>query len=254
MARSERSPSLITISEERGVRFLHFGSPWVQGAMRIARPWALELEYTRELMAPLLFRGPEWPRRVLQVGLGAGSITKFLHRHRPEAKVTVVEIDPEVVTAARLHFRLPDTGPTLRITLGDGAEHVAAKDRAYDLIVADGYDEKGRAGMLDSEPFYANCLRRLAPGGMLSVNLLTRTRGVKASVDRLRKAFDDRVLVLAPSEAGNTVAIASASERIDESFADLRKSAAWLKTTTGLDLAATVARLERSRGGERIAP
>jgi spermidine synthase len=37
----------IEISEERGVRYLHFGSPWVQGAMRIARPWALELEYTR---------------------------------------------------------------------------------------------------------------------------------------------------------------------------------------------------------------
>ena len=244
--------SLITISEERGVRFLHFGSPWVQGAMRIARPWALELEYTRELMAPLLFRGPDWPRRVLQVGLGAGSITKFLHRHRPLAKVTVVEIDPEVVTAARLHFRLPETGPTLRIALGDGAEHVAAKDRAYDLIVVDGFDEKGRPGMLDSDPFYANCRARLSEGGMLSVNLLTRTRGVKASVDRLRRAFDERVLVLPPSEAGNTVAMAAIGDAIDDSFATLRKSAARLKAATGLDLAATLARLERAHGGETI--
>jgi hypothetical protein len=41
----------IDISEQAGVRYLHFGSTWIQGAMRIARPWNLELEYTREMMA-----------------------------------------------------------------------------------------------------------------------------------------------------------------------------------------------------------
>ena len=241
----------ITISEERGVRFLHFGSPWIQGAMRIARPYALELEYTRELMFPLLLRGDPWPRRVLQVGLGAASVTKFLHRHRPEAKLTVIEIDPDVVVAARLHFRLPDEAPNLRIVIADAAEQLAAKDSRYDLIVVDGYDEKGRAGMLDSEPFYANCRRRLAREGILSVNLLTRTRGVKASVDRLKRTFDDRVLVLPPSEAGNTVAIATAGDRVDESFESLRQGAARLKAQTGLDLAPTLARLGQV-GGEGV--
>ena len=48
----------IDISEENGVRYLHFGSEWVQGAMRIRRPYALELAYTREMMAPLLFASP----------------------------------------------------------------------------------------------------------------------------------------------------------------------------------------------------
>src|SRR5688572_6765247 len=137
----------IEISEERGVRFLHFGSPWIQGAMRISRPWSLELEYTRDLMAPLLLRGgPEWPERVLQIGLGAASITRFLYRHRPAAKLTVVEIDPEVIAAARHHFRLPEENPQLRIVVADGHEHVAMKDRKYDLIVVDGYDYRGRAG------------------------------------------------------------------------------------------------------------
>ena len=46
----------IQVSEERGVRYLHFGSHWVQGAMRMSRPYALELEYTREMMLPLLLR------------------------------------------------------------------------------------------------------------------------------------------------------------------------------------------------------
>ena len=48
--------SSIEVSEEAGVRYLHFGSRWVQGAMRVQRPWALELEYTREMLLPLVLR------------------------------------------------------------------------------------------------------------------------------------------------------------------------------------------------------
>ena len=93
----------IEISEEAGVRTLHFGSDWIQGAMRIARPWNLELEYTREMMASLLLR--DAPRKVLLIGLGAASLTKFLYRHYPLAHLTVVEIEPAVVAAARQFFQ-----------------------------------------------------------------------------------------------------------------------------------------------------
>jgi spermidine synthase len=241
----------ITISEQRGVRFLHFGSPWIQGAMRIARPYALELEYTRELVFPLLLRGDGWPRSVLQVGLGAGSVTKFLLRHRPRARITVIEIEPMVVVAARAHFKLPEESANLRIQVGDAAEHVAESAARYDFIVVDGFDERGRAGMLDSEAFYMNCRDRLTREGMLSVNLLTRTRGVKPSVERLARAFGDRVLVLPPSEAGNTVALAAAGEPIAESLASVREAASRLKAQSGLDLAATLARLGRAMG-ERV--
>ncbi|MDD2948733.1 MAG: spermidine synthase, partial [Rugosibacter sp.] len=98
----------VDISEAAGVRYLHFGSEWVQGAMRIARPYALELDYTKEMMLPLLLRPDDWPRRVLLIGLGAASLTKFLWRYRPDAKLTVVEIDPQVEAVARQFFKLPD--------------------------------------------------------------------------------------------------------------------------------------------------
>ena len=98
----------IEISEEGGVRYLHFGSRWIQGAMRIARPYALELEYTRDMMVPLLLRrGAGWPRSVLQIGLGAASLTRFLHRYRPRAAQTIVEIEPRVIAAAVQSFKLP---------------------------------------------------------------------------------------------------------------------------------------------------
>src|SRR5207244_2261113 len=86
----------------------------------------------------------------------------------------------------------------------------------------DGFDEKGRSGMLDTLPFYLNCRERLTAEGMMAVNLLTRRKGVAASAERLRKAFDDRVRVLPPPEAGNTVALAAAGTPVCESFADRR--------------------------------
>jgi len=236
------------------VRYLHFGSELVQGAMRIARPWSLELEYTREMMLPLLLRADgRWPRSVLQVGLGSASITRFLHRHRPEAAITVVEIVPEVVAAARQFFKLPEEDERLRIEIADGHDYMARSRARFDFIAVDGFDEKGRSGMLDTLPFYLNCRERLTAEGMMAVNLLTRRKGVAASAERLRKAFDDRVRVLPPPEAGNTVALAAAGTPVCESFADLRAAARALKAQTGLDLQPTLARLVAACGGDHLA-
>ena len=243
----------ITISEERGVRYLHFGSPWVQGAMRISRPWALELEYTRDLMFPLLLRPADWPRTVLQVGLGSASVTKFLYRHRPEARITVVEILPEVVETARRYFRLPEDAARVRIELADGHDYIQKRGAKFDLVVVDGFDEKGRSGMLDTEGFYLACKSRLAREGMISVNLLTRRRGTDASEARIRKAFDGRAIRLPPSEAGNTVVIAATGAGIRTEWKELRVAARELHAAAGLNLMPAVQRLAKaSPGGEAV--
>ena len=122
----------VDISEEAGVRYLHFGSDWVQGAMRIARPWSLELAYTREMMAGLLLRGGEhWPRNALLVGLGAGSLAKFIYRNLPDCRITVVEINPQVEFIARQYFKLPDDPARLSVVTGDGAEFMLAGERRF---------------------------------------------------------------------------------------------------------------------------
>ena len=234
----------IEVSESNGVRYLHFGSELVQGAMRIARPSSLELEYTREMMLPLILRTRRgWPASVLQVGLGSASFTRFLLRHRPDARLTVVEIAPEVVAAARQFFRLPESSPRLAIEIGDAHEYLAATRRRFDLILVDGFDSDGNAGMLETVPFYLNCRGRLGAGGLLAANLLTRRRSVWPVVRRLREAFEERVKVLPPCGAGNTVAIASADEDLLLDPQALRAPAAMLARQTGLDLSSTLDRL-----------
>lgn len=238
----------IQVSESAGVRYLHFSSHWIQGAMRVARPWALELDYTREMMAALLLRpDPDWPRTALLIGLGAGSLTKFLYRHRPEARLTVVEIDPEVVDVARLYFKLPPEDERLTIQLDDGADFVAKTSRQFDLIMVDGFDENGRSGMLDTLPFYLNCKAHLSESGLLVTNLLTKRRGVRPSLERLESAFDGRALAFPSCASGNVIAFAATGAAVEHSLSELKTLARELKAQTDLNLLPTLNRLEQSR-------
>lgn len=235
----------IDIREEAGVRTLHFGSEWVQGAMRIARPWNLELEYTREMMAALLLR--EAPHKVLLIGLGAASLTKFLYRNYPLARLTVVEIEPAVVAAARQFFKLPEDPKRINLVIGDGAEYVLGTSKKFDLVMVDGFDEKARTGALQTLPFYQACRSLLSSNGIVAINLLTRSRGFETAVSRIAEAFDDRVLVFPSCESGNAVALAAAGHQIEMSFDDLKESALALKEQTGLNLLPTLARLAQAK-------
>jgi spermidine synthase len=238
----------IDISEEAGVRYLHFGSTWIQGAMRIARPWNLELEYTREMMASLLLReGARWPRKVLLIGLGAASLTKFLYRNFPLAHLTVVEIEPAVVAAARQFFKLPEDPKRVDIVIGDGVQYVLNSDKKFDLILVDGYDENARSGALDTLPFYQSCRARLSDTGVMAVNLLTSNRRFEGSITRIAEAFDDRVLAFPSCESGNAIAFAAEGDPVEISFFDLRGKALDLNAETGLNLMPTIARLEQAQ-------
>lgn len=247
----------IETSEEAGVRFLHFGSEWVQGAMRIARPYALELEYTREMAACLLLRpDSDWPKRILQVGLGAASLTKFWLRHRPGATQTIIEINPAVVAMAEQSFKLPNARDRekahIDIRIADGVAWMRADGAAktqkdkYDCIMVDGYDHNARFGALGTEAFYRDCRARLSKRGLLVLNLFGRAHGYRQQVDNLRAAFDHRVLALAPVEGGNAIAFAVEGEKIALDMPMLRADAERLHKETGLRFTGTLVRLDQA--------
>ncbi len=244
----------IDIRDEAGVRYLHFGSSWIQGAMRIARPWHLELDYTKEMMSSLLLRDDmRFPRRVLLIGLGAASLTKFLYRNYPLARLTVVEIEPRVVAAARQFFKLPEDPKRLEIVIGDGARFIVEQDKSWDLILVDGFDEDARPGALDTLPFYQMCRARLNDDGIMAVNLLGRSRGHKTSLERIEQAFEGRALAFPSCDTGNVIALAATGDPIRIPLDELKEAADALKEKTDLNLTATLTRLEQSQtcaGGE----
>lgn len=242
----------IDISEAAGVRYLHFGSDWIQGAMRIRKPYALELAYTREMMAGLLLRegladdGGLWPKNVLIIGLGAASLAKFVHHHYPHSRIRVVEIAPAVVAAARQFFKLPPEDARFSIHIGCGAQYVLEKEQKYDLILVDGYDHQARAGALDTLPFHQAARSRLSERGLMAVNLFGRSKGYKASLERILSAYDGRALAFPSCDSGNVVAFGANGEAVTRTMSELRTRATALKEATGLDLLPTVTRLEQT--------
>ena len=244
----------IDIREEAGVRFLHFGTDWVQGAMRLRTPFALELPYTREMMAGLLMRDAPWPRRVLSIGLGAGSLAKFIHRQLPEATHTVVEIEPRVLAIARQYFRFPADDERLQVHLADGLDFMAQTTECWDLILLDAYDHDVRQGPLNSIEFY-QCLREhLSDEGLLSANLFNRGRRYEGTVARMEYAFDQRLLAFASADHGNMIAFGAVGHAIDLDGTELRERAAAVQAATGLDLRPTVNRLlgAKADAGDRL--
>jgi spermidine synthase len=218
--------------------------------MRIAEPYKLELEYTRDLMLPLVLRAdPAWPRRVLLVGLGAGSLAKFLYVARPRARITVVEIREDVVIAAGQFFRLPDDSERIAIEIADAVQYLEGAGPRFDLIVVDGYDAKGRVGALDTTAFYRRCRARLRGDAFLSTNLLSRHRGVDASVARMAPVFAGRVVALPACASGNIAVLAASGAPAQFDAVVLEKRIRTLRSQTGLSLTSAAARLLRVRTG-----
>lgn len=204
----------ITLSERDGVRTLHFGTEWVQGAMRIRKPDAIEIEYVRRMCAWLLLREP--PTRIAQLGLGAGALTRWALARLPDTHCTVVESSAAVIQTAHTYFALPRDEPRLRIVHADAGELIAApRSRGrFGVLQVDVYDRHAQGPVLDSPEFYAACRRALEPPGVAVFNLFNEP-GFGRSRMRVRDAFDGRMLELPAVPAGNIVVLALAGPPLD---------------------------------------
>jgi spermidine synthase len=217
----------IVLSEEDGVRYLHFGSPWIQGAMRLRRPFDLELDYVRHMMAWLLFMDP--PARLLQLGLGAGALTRWSWRHLAGTETVAIEASAAVIAACRSAFALPDDDDRLAVVQADAGEYVASpRTRGrYGVVQVDLYDREARGPVLESTAFYRDCRRAIAEPGMLVVNLFGSDHGsFERNRGRIADAFEGRVLGLPPVEAGNLVVLAFAGPPLAVDAARLFERAA----------------------------
>jgi spermidine synthase len=224
----------VTFSEEAGVRYLHFGTEWVQGAMRLKAPDVIELEYAQQMMIGLLF--VHQPARIVQLGLGAAALTKFCYRNLTGASVTAVELNAGVVRAARAMFRLPPDDLRLSVIEEDAWDFVGAEynQGSIDLLHIDLYDAAARGPVLDSEPFYARCRACLRSPAVATVNLFGEHPSFAKNEKTLKAAFAGRVAFLPEVHQGNRVAVAFQGPDLDVSFADLYERAESIETLYAL--------------------
>ena len=217
------------------MRYLHFDSPWVQGAMRLAKPNQIELDYCRHMMAWLLFLAP--PKQCLQLGLGAAALTKFVLHQMRNTEVTVIELNPSVIAAAYGAFRLSRESSKLDLVQADAQEFVAKSGLAdqFNVVQIDCYDAAARGPVCESQAFYDDLFRVMSPeGSVATVNLFGEHASFERNLARIGKAFKGRLVTLPPVEAGNTIAVAFKGPSIAIAWSELYARADAVQTQFGL--------------------
>ncbi|KDB09251.1 hypothetical protein LIG30_1732 [Burkholderia sp. lig30] len=236
----------VTFSEERGVRYLHFGTEWVQGAMRLSKPLHIELEYAQQMMAWLLFL--ETPERIVQLGLGTGALTKFSHRFLPRARVEAVELNPAVIVAARTMFELQPDDARLTVHEADAWDFVndPANRGTTGAMQIDLYDATARGPVLDSVAFYRAVRGCLADAGIATINLFGDHPSFVRNMKHLNAAFDNRVIALPEVHDGNRIALAFSGPPLEVTFAQLDARAKLLEEQLHLPARSWVKALKAS--------
>ena len=231
-ARKKPKFTPVTLSEQDGVRYMHFGTEWVQGAMRLRKPDWLELEYAQQMMAWMLFI--DAPTHIAQLGLGASALTKFCYRQYPQAQVTAIELNPAVIDVCRSMFKLPPDDERLSVREMDALDFVndPANHGTLDALQVDLYDATARGPMLDTAEFYQACAACVKTDGVVSVNLFGDHPSYAKNFKAMCFAFK-HVICLPEVHQGNVVVLGF-NARPELDYADLYQRAAVIKDITRL--------------------
>ena len=233
----------IEIVEEGGVRVLQIGGDAIQSAMRLDAPDRIELDYVQAMMAFLLFR-PR-PREVLMVGLGGGSMARFIHQRMPNVRVSVVEIDPGVVTVAHRYFHFPEEDERLEILIGDGAELVPRRPAGADVLVVDGFVDGRPAEGLCTQSFYDGAFAALRSPGVMVANFMADDGKIERHLGRIEKSFGRSPTLLLAQEEDNLIAFAHRGGPLRLAWPELKARARAANALFGLPLEECLPALRR---------
>lgn len=238
---------LIEVIDKDGVRSLYFGTRACQSSMLLYDPARLTLGYTRSMLAALLFQ-PE-PKHILLIGLGGGSLARFLLQHLPEARITGIEARARVVELARDYFGLPEH-TRLRIEIDDGANFLSAcPEQSFDLILIDAFDSVGVHPSVQSREFHQMVRRALAPGGAVSINLWTTPGAPYQTLLRnMAEGFAGQILRLPVEQRANLVALGLDKSCGRQELKQLHDRAQQLEQRYGLELPRLLRDLQRHNG------
>ncbi|RQP26235.1 transferase [Albitalea terrae] len=195
------------IYEDERTLSMHFDMSATQSRMRRADPCALDLAYTRTMMACLMLQ-PR-PASMLMIGLGGGSLAKYWHRWLRHADVSVVEINPHVI-AMREDFFVPPDGERFRVLQGDGAAVMEENTRPHDVVFVDGFNYDGQPEGLCTPAFYADCRRAIGDTGVLVVNLHDEEPQCTELTARLRDVLGDGLVHVDQESGGNRIVFGAA--------------------------------------------
>ncbi len=231
----------VDVSELNGVRALHLGSPTVQSAMRIREPFELELTYTRAIMCFLLFHRDV--KQMLTIGLGGGSVPKYVYAHCPEIVSTVVEINPRIIQVARNQFFVPENDDRFEVIETDGLVYLAEHTDATDVLFIDAFDSNGIPPNFCSQDFFDQCANTLREDGVFVINLWGSDKKFDVYLARIEQSFNQKVLILRTGKPGNIAVFGFKQGIADLRLNTLRDHAKLLEKTHKIEFMQFVEKL-----------
>ena len=181
----------IFVTKEANLLQLSFqwkGWRFDQSVTNLADPDDLPMPYSRTMSIAAIF--PPDIKRVLVLGLGAGSIPVYLRRFVPDATIDAVELDPGVIDVARRYFGLRETG-TFRLIPGDARMFLNRHSEPYDLIFVDAFTGSYIPFHLMTKEFYQLVRNRLSPHGVAAFNFLPSKDVFESNLRTVSLVFDN---------------------------------------------------------------
>lgn len=197
----------VTMTEFKGILNLHLGTDWIQGGMRLSRPNEIIFDYVQQMMAWMLFK--QQPEHIVQLGLGAGSLTKFCYHSFPDSRITAIELNPNVISVCRATFHLPPDDDRLSVIQADAKDYITSQQdkNDIDILQIDLYDKEAQAPVFDSIEFFRQCADAMTPDGILTINIFGEQSDRNQTIGNLQTCFD-AVVWLKEVDGGNMVALA----------------------------------------------
>ena len=229
---------VLEVVDAHGVRSLHFGTSPKQSALYLRQPDRLELPYVRAMLSALLFIGD--PGKVLLIGLGGGSLARFLLEQFPGSRVDAIERRSSVVKVAHDYFGLPHDA-RLVVHIGEANQLVETlgmhSGGEYDLILIDAFDHLGMDPSINALDFMLACAALLHPMGVLDINLWgSHPVSLKQSIALLKTCFPGKSLRLAVPNRGNVIGFGLGLESPNVKLKQLEPRARELEFRTGLEM------------------
>jgi spermidine synthase len=180
----------------------------MQSVVKPGDPDYLELEYCKAM--PAGFAVVEDPKRVLMVGLGGGTLPSFFRKHYPKLKIDVVDIDPDVIDAAKKYFGFRED-ENMKVYAKDGRKFIEECKEPYDIIFLDAFGADNIPYDLTTREFLQAVRKAIGPKGVATANIWDRTGNVSfdGMVRTYQEVFDDVCTIDVKHDSHNVILMAS---------------------------------------------
>ncbi|MDX1693811.1 MAG: hypothetical protein R3208_08590 [Ketobacteraceae bacterium] len=192
----------------------------IHGVMDKKDPFTPVTSYLQAMLTALALHPNA--KSLLSLGLGCGSLERYLAQAFPHIGITTVEVSQARIDQVMSHFSLPEKVVLVTENAVDYVENCAGD---FDVIFCDIFGSIENPCQNQSERFYENCMQSLTRNGVFVINFTsTQYEPLVDTLVKVRKHFKATGLLEVPGHS-NVIVFACLWDRCAKQTIDVTSSA-----------------------------